>query len=124
MYVDRHSFYRSGERWDQHIEKLDAADPEITPKSVHKPINGCNATDPRPLSEIDARYERLPSSRVKLTAAERKLLKDPDWIDEDEADLILALRDEKEFKPTDGITFREHLRRHGRVVKDGRVVKG
>lgn len=86
---------------------------------VHKPIKGRNATDLRPPSEIDARFERLPSSRVKLTAAERKLLKDPDWIDQDEADLILALREEKEYKPSDCISFREYLRRQGRVVKMG-----
>ena len=90
---------------------------------VHKPIKGRNATDLRPLSEIDARCERLPSSRVKLTAEERKLLKDPDWIDEDEADLVLTLREEKEYKPSDCISFREYLGRHGRIVKDGRVVK-
>ena len=82
-----------------------------------------NASAPRPLGEIDSRYERLPSSRVKLTAAERKLLKDPDWIDEDEADLILALREEKEYKLGGCISFREYLRGHGRVVKDGHVVK-
>ena len=82
-----------------------------------------SASAPRTLSEIDPRYERLRSSRVKLTAEERKLLKDPGWIDEDEADLILARREEKEYKLSDCVSFREYLRRHGRVVKDGRVLK-
>ena len=34
----------------------------------------------------------LPSEAVKLTAAERKLLSDPDWITEDEADTIISRR--------------------------------
>ncbi len=72
----------------------------------------------RPLAEIDARFERLPSFRVVLTPQERELLKDPEWIDEDEADLILALRDEKNSKPNDGIDIHEFMRRHGRQVKD------
>jgi hypothetical protein len=39
---------------------------------------------------------RLPSDLVDLTPAERRLLKDPDWIDEDESDLLLAMRREAE----------------------------
>jgi hypothetical protein len=46
----------------------------------------------RSFAEIDATKERLPSSAVELTPAEKKLLKDPAWIDEEEADTILALR--------------------------------
>lgn len=71
----------------------------------------------RPLGEIDARQERLPASRVTLTPEEQSLLKDPDWIDEDEADLIQALRDERHCKPSDGMEIREFMRRHGREVK-------
>jgi len=37
-----------------------------------------------------------PASEFELTAAEKKLLKDRDWIDEEEADLILAIREQKE----------------------------
>jgi hypothetical protein len=58
-----------------------------------------------------------------LTAEERRPLKDPAWIDEDEADLIPALRDEKERRPSDCIGLGEHLRRHGRAVKNRRGVK-
>ena len=90
---------------------------------VRKPMKRPSASDLRSLGEIDSRYERLPSSRVQLTAAERKLLKDPDWIDEDEADLILAMREEKKSSPNDWIGLNEYLRRHGRVVRGGRVVK-
>ena len=67
-------------------------------------------SDFRPLSEIDARYERLPSFRGALTPQERELLKDPEWIDEDEADLILALRDAKNGRPDEGIEIHEFLR--------------
>lgn len=74
----------------------------------------------RPLGEIDSRYERLPAGRVKLTSAERDLLKDPDWIDEDEADLILAMREEKQSNPNDGISLDDYMRIYGRVVRNGR----
>ena len=48
------------------------------------------------LAEIDATRERIPSSVVALTAAECQCLKDPDWIDEDEADVIVSMRREQE----------------------------
>jgi hypothetical protein len=51
-----------------------------------------NVAKPSPLADIDSERERLPASRVDLSAAERSLLKDPEWIDEDEADAILAER--------------------------------
>lgn len=49
-------------------------------------------------SRAASRFEkhRLPSRLVDLTPAERRLLKDPDWIDEDESDLLLAMRRETE----------------------------
>jgi len=43
-----------------------------------------------------------------LTAEERELLKDPDWIDEDEADLILAMRTDSQTSLSDGISLPEH----------------
>jgi len=85
---------------------------------VRKVRNRHSASALRPLSEIDARYERLPSSRVQLTAEERKLLKDPNWIDEDEADLVLAMRTDSQTGLSDCISLREHMRRHGREMKD------
>jgi hypothetical protein len=60
---------------------------------------------------------RRPSSEFSLSAAERKLLKDRDWIDEEEADLILAIREQKEHGLR-GENIRDFARRHGRVVKD------
>ncbi len=71
----------------------------------------------RPLTAIDARQERLSSWGVSLSGRERKLLKDPDWIDGDEADLILAMRAEKE-EGLRGENIRDFIRRHGRDVKD------
>jgi hypothetical protein len=52
-----------------------------------------------------------------LSAAEKKLLKDRDWIDEEEADLILAIREEKEHGLR-GESIRDFASRHGRDVKD------
>ena len=69
----------------------------------------------RPLAEIDSERERLPVDRVELSAEERALLKDPDWIDEDEADLIVCMRREREGP---AIPFREYLKSRGRSVAD------
>ena len=60
---------------------------------------------------------RRSSSEFPLSAAEKELLKDPDWIDEEEADLILALREEKEHGLR-GENIRDFARRHGRDLKD------
>jgi len=53
----------------------------------------------------------------ELTEAEKKLLKDADWIDEEEADLILAMREERECDLGDCTPLREFARPHG-FVKD------
>jgi len=76
-----------------------------------------NSSQPRSFAEIDATRERLPSSAVELTREERKLLKDPDWIDEDEADTILALRDLKRDK-RQAIPFRDYLKKRGITLVD------
>ena len=60
---------------------------------------------------------RRPSSEFPLNAAEKKHLKDRDWIDEEEADLILAIREEKEHGLR-GENIRDFARRYGRDVKD------
>ena len=59
---------------------------------------------------------RRPSSAFPLSAAEKKLLKDRDWINEEEADLILAIREEKQHGLR-GENIRDFARRHGRDVK-------
>jgi hypothetical protein len=58
---------------------------------AEKPKRG-NASKTPPLSQIDSERERLPAIRANLSSKERSLLQDPDWIDEDEADAILAER--------------------------------
>ncbi len=57
-----------------------------------------------------------PSSEFKLTAKERALLKDPEWMTEDEADLILGMRSEAEGG--ENIPFEEVLARHGLSLED------
>jgi hypothetical protein len=54
--------------------------------------------------------KRIPSARSNLTPQERKLLADPDWITEDEADAIIGMRNEREGPPT---PFEEVLREYG-----------
>jgi hypothetical protein len=79
-----------------------------------KPGNGSLL---RPLAEIDSERERLPVDRVELSAEERALLKDPDWIDEDEADAILAERIFRKERHL-AIPFHEYLKSRGRSVAD------
>ena len=58
---------------------------------------------------------RTPADGVDLSAAERKLLQDPDWITEDEADAIMAeriyQREAGRAKP-----LRDYLRERGITV--------
>jgi hypothetical protein len=68
-------------------------------------------------SNLGPALSRRPSSEFPLSAAEKKLLKDRDWIDEEEADLILAIREEKEHGLR-GESIRDFASRHGRDVKD------
>jgi hypothetical protein len=65
-----------------------------------------------PAAEIDSERERLPVSQSNLTPEERAFLKDPNWIDEDEADVIICRRLEKE-PGNEPIPFREYLRKRG-----------
>lgn len=76
-------------------------------KNVERP-NRDPALSRRPVSECP----------FELTADEKKLLKDPSWIDEEEADLILALREEKEHGSAGGINIRDFARELGIRLKD------
>ena len=60
---------------------------------------------------------RTRSDGVDLSAPERKLLQDPDWITEDEADAIIA---ERIYQRETGRTkpLREYLRERG-ITVDG-----
>lgn len=76
-----------------------------------------NASSPAPLTHLDSERHKLPSSEVDLTAAERRMLEDPNSISEDEADAILSLRIDKE-EGAAAIPFREYLKRRGRRVEN------
>jgi hypothetical protein len=69
----------------------------------------------RPLDQIDSERERLPVDRANLSSKERDLLKDPDWIDEDEADIIICMRRESQ---DEAIPIREYLKRRGVSLED------
>jgi hypothetical protein len=75
---------------------------------IRKDVEGANLTPA---------LARWPSAEFSLSDAERRLLKDPNWIDEEEADLILAIREEKE-QGLSGENIRDFARRHGRHLKD------
>jgi hypothetical protein len=47
------------------------------------------------LSDLDSERERAAADELALTNEERALLSDPEWIDEDEADAIIAMRIEQ-----------------------------
>lgn len=67
-----------------------------------------------------ATEEARPASDFNLSAAERALLADPDWVTEDEADTIICLRREKEGgKP---IPFEQVLKRCGYRLQNGRIL--
>jgi hypothetical protein len=54
---------------------------------------------------------------VDLTPAERRFLKDPNWIDEDESDLLLAIRREAE-EGDKAIPFEQVLKELGYKLDD------
>ena len=95
------------------MRKQEAAfqcDPEtgkVKTQSVHKSIKTTNLAPP---------LARRPSSEFSLSADEKKLLHDPDWIDEEEAALIRAMRAEKTYG-LEGEDIRAVARRHGRDGK-------
>ena len=64
--------------------------------------------------------EARPSSDFNLSQEERALLQDPEYVTEDEADMIICLRREKEGgKP---IPIEEALKRRGFRIHEGRVI--
>ena len=67
--------------------------------------------------DADSRKRRLPSHHLDLTPAERRILKDQDWIDEDESDLLLAMRREAE-EGGKAIPFEQVLEEFGYKLDD------
>ena len=59
--------------------------------------------------------EGIPVDQANLTAEERAMLPDPDWVTEDDADAIIGMRGEREGKP---IPLAKVLKRHGCRVED------
>jgi len=66
-------------------------------------------------ADLASALARRPSSEFRLSAAEKKLLKDPDWIDEEETALIRALREERQHGLR-GENIRDFARRYGRDI--------
>jgi hypothetical protein len=79
----------------------------------HKPA--ASHDNPVQLEHVDSTRERISSAAVKLTDEERELLSDPDWIDEDEADRIMALRVERS-QGNSAIPVEEYLKKRGRSL--------
>ena len=76
--------------------------------------NASKATSPQ---GAGSGKHRLPSHLVDLTPAERRFLKDPNWIDEDESDLLLAIRREAE-EGEKAIPFDQVLKEFGYKLDD------
>ena len=71
--------------------------------------------NPAPMTRHPAAVrEGIPASRFNLTPAERALLPDPDWVTEDDADVIISLRRERTEKP---IPLERVLKRYGYRVE-------
>ena len=68
--------------------------------------NGCGCAD---LSGLDSENGRVATHELELSDEERALLKDPEWMDEDEADAIMAMRIEKE-EGGSAIPIRQYMR--------------
>jgi hypothetical protein len=79
---------------------------------IRKNPRGLNTSRSRAFAGIDATRERLASSAVELTREEKRLLRDPDWIDEDEADTIIAMRIERQ-QGDSAVPLEEYLKKRG-----------
>ena len=87
----------------------------VTTKTRKTRSNGLRVNTSKTTSHSDKR--RLPSNLVDLTPAERRLLHDPDWIDEDESDLLLAMRRER-TEADSAIPFEQVLEEFGYKLDD------
>jgi hypothetical protein len=78
------------------------------------PGNGSGCAD---LVGVDSEHNRLATHELELTEEERALLKDPEWMDEDEADAIMAMRIEKE-EAGSAIPIRQYMRERASRSRD------
>ena len=60
------------------------------------------------LAGLDSEHTRVATHELELSEEERALLRDPEWIDEDEADAIMAMRIEKK-EAGGAIPIREYV---------------
>jgi hypothetical protein len=61
------------------------------------------------LAGLDSENNRVATHELELSEEERALLRDPDWMDKDEADAIMAMRIEKE-EAGRAIPIRQYMR--------------
>jgi hypothetical protein len=74
--------------------------------SGNGPSNGGGCTD---LGDRANDHERVAARELELTNEERALLRDPEWMDEDEADSIMAARIES-AEAGGAVPIREYMR--------------
>ena len=68
---------------------------------------------------LDSEHNRVATYELELSEEERALLKDPEWMDEDEADAIMAMRIEKE-EAGSAIPIRQYMRERASSGRDTR----
>jgi hypothetical protein len=74
--------------------------------SRNGPSNGSGGADS---AGPDSEKGHASTHELELTEAERALLRDPEWMDEDEADAIMAMRIEKK-EGGSAIPIRQYMR--------------
>jgi hypothetical protein len=82
--------------------------------SRNGPSNGSVGAD---LAGLDSEKCRASTHELELTAEERALLRDPEWMDEDEADAIMAMRIEKK-EGGSAIPIRQYMRERASGVRN------
>jgi hypothetical protein len=65
-----------------------------------------------PSRSRDSERERIPTAGLNLSPEERALLRDPAWMDEDEADGLMSMRREKD-NAGKAIPLRQYMAEHG-----------
>ena len=71
------------------------------------------------LAGLDSENNRVATHELELSEEERALLRDPEWMDEDEADSIMAMRIEKE-EAGSAIPIRQYMRERASSGRDTR----
>ena len=71
------------------------------------------------LAGLDREHNRVATHELELSDEERALLREPEWMDEDEADAIMAMRIEKE-EAGSAIPIRQYVRERASSGRDAR----